>query len=114
MPSFGSKTEALDAPTTFAPVWSLKAWEAGDPATIEATEAELLRRGFLRPGPWAGDGSKGSETIAAIRRFQYSIGAGQAYRDGHFGPHQWKRFWSPGSGVTGSGEVGHPARGLGG
>ena len=92
----------------------LEAWEAGDPATIEATEAELLRRGFLRPGPWAGDGRKGSETIAAIRRFQYSIGAGHAYRDGQFGPHQWTTLLVLGIGCDDSGEVGHSARRLGG
>ena len=94
MPNLGTRTDALDAPATSERAWSLEAWEAGDPATIRATEAELLRRGFLRPGPWDSDGKKGSETIAAIRRFQYSIGAGTAYADGHFGPRQWKRFWS--------------------
>ena len=94
MPSFGPSTEALDTPAAFEPAWSLEAWEAGDPATIKATEAELFRRGFLRPGPWVGDGKKGSETIAAIRRFQYSIGAGHAYRDGQFGARQWRLFWS--------------------
>lgn len=94
MPNFGSTTEALDAPAADDRAWALEAWDAGDPATIAATEAELLRRGFLRPGPWVGDGKKGSETIAAIRRFQYSIGAGHAYRDGHFGPRQWQRFWA--------------------
>ena len=94
MPNFGSTTEALKAPPADSRTWSLEAWDAGDPATIRATEAELLRRGFLRPGPWAGDGKKGSETIAAIRRFQYSIGAGHEYRDGHFGPRQWQRFWA--------------------
>ena len=73
--------------------WSLDRWNSGDPATVEATEAELLRRGFLRDGAWAHDRKTGTETTAAIRRFQRSIGADPEFADGLFGPRQWDRFW---------------------
>ncbi len=87
---------ALGSPSPAAsPVeWLLDRWDAGDPDTVRATEAELLRRGFLRDGPWATDGQRGTETEAAITRFQRSIGEPGDLADGRFGPRQWRRFWA--------------------
>ena len=76
------------------PAWSLAAFEAGDPKTVRATETELLRRGFLRAGSWADDGVHGTETVAAIKRFQSFIGEPVDLADGRFGPRQWQRFWA--------------------
>ena len=75
------------------PSWSLQHWLAGDPVTVKAVEAELLRRGLLRPGPWAADGKAGTETTAAIRRYQRQIGD-ERFADGQFGPRQWQQFWT--------------------
>jgi hypothetical protein len=80
--------------TPGAATWSLAAFEAGDVNTVRATEAELLRRGFLRSGYWADDGQRGTETMAAIKRFQDFIGEPADLADGRFGPRQWERFWA--------------------
>lgn len=72
---------------------SFRSWQQREPATVAAVAVELLRRGLLRPGSWAADRQVGTETEAAIRRFQVEIGD-VTFADGQFGPRQWDRFWS--------------------
>ncbi|WP_375431902.1 hypothetical protein [uncultured Friedmanniella sp.] len=74
--------------------WSLADWEAGDPATVAATDAELLRRGFLRRASRSHPGERGLARVAAVRRWQRSIGNAAEFSDGVFGSRQWTRFWA--------------------